>query len=56
MDRLQCAKCGESFYFDLELEGMTAESGEKMPLACPHCEHAWSYYRPEEEERKGTLH
>jgi hypothetical protein len=35
---------------------MTAESGEKMPLACPHCEHAWSYYKPEEEERKGTLH
>ena len=25
MDHFQCAKCGESFYFDLELEGMTAE-------------------------------
>jgi DNA-directed RNA polymerase subunit RPC12/RpoP len=56
MDHFQCAQCGESFYFDLELEGMTAEPGEKMPLACPQCEHAWSYYRPEGEERKDTLH
>jgi len=56
MDRFQCAKCGENFYFDLELEGMTAESGEKMGLACPHCEHAWSYYRPEENEGEATIH
>ncbi|MCG6944785.1 MAG: hypothetical protein LJE87_05510 [Deltaproteobacteria bacterium] len=56
MDRFQCASCGENFYFDLELEGMTAEVGEKMALACPHCEHAWSYYRPEEEAGESTLH
>ena len=56
MDRFQCAKCGESFYFDLELEGMTAESGEKMGLACPLCEYAWSYYRPEDNEGEDTIH
>jgi hypothetical protein len=33
---------------------MTAEPGEKIPLACPHCEHAWSYYRPEESEGEDT--
>jgi hypothetical protein len=48
MDRFQCAECGEYFYFDLELEGMTAEPDEKMDLACPLCEHPYSYYRPEE--------
>jgi len=56
MDRFQCAQCKENFYFDMELEGMVAEPGEKVPLACPHCEHQWSYYRPAEDAREITLH
>lgn len=56
MDRFQCAECEESFYFDLQLEGMIAKPGEKVALACPHCEHAWSYYKPEDIVIEGTLH
>jgi DNA-directed RNA polymerase subunit RPC12/RpoP len=56
MDRFQCAKCNESFYFDMELEGMAAKPGEKVPLACPHCEHPWSYYRPEDAVGEVTIH
>jgi DNA-directed RNA polymerase subunit RPC12/RpoP len=59
MDRFQCAQCGESFYFDMELEGMKAEPDEKVSLACPHCGHPWSYYRPQELEEgsgKATVH
>jgi DNA-directed RNA polymerase subunit RPC12/RpoP len=56
MDRFRCAECGEIFYFDMELEGMTAEPGEKIPLACPHCEHPWSYYSPDDLDQKPTLH
>ena len=48
VDRFLCAECEESFYFDMELEGMTAKAGEKLALACPHCEHPWSYYKPED--------
>ena len=55
MDRFQCAECSEFFYFDLELEGMKADPGEKLGLACPICEHQWSFYRPEEYDRKETL-
>ena len=56
MDRFQCAQCSESFYFDMELEGMEAKPGEKVSLACPHCQHQWSYYRPDEEDREITIH
>ena len=56
MDRFQCAQCNESFYFDMELEGMEAKPGEKVSLACPHCEHQWSYYRPEDVDREITIH
>jgi len=56
VDRFQCAECEESFYFDLQLEGMIAKPGEKVALACPHCEHAWSYYKPEDIVIEGTLH
>ena len=55
MDRFRCAECNETFYFDLELEGMTAEPGEKLPLACPLCGHGWSLYYPEGFEGEGTL-
>ena len=48
MDRFQCAACEESFYFDLQLEGMIADPGVKLALACPHCQHPWSYYQPED--------
>lgn len=48
MDRFQCAECEQIFYLDMEIEGMMAEPGEKLPLACPHCGHSWSFYRPEE--------
>ncbi|UCG12083.1 MAG: hypothetical protein JSU72_16480 [Deltaproteobacteria bacterium] len=48
MDRFQCAKCGETFYFDLELENMTAQPEEELPLACPHCDYGWSFYQPED--------
>ena len=54
MDRFQCAKCTEVFYFDMELEDMTAEPGEKLPLACPICEHSWSVYLPEDSEGEAT--
>jgi len=56
VDHFQCAECEESFYFDLQLEGMTAEPGEKVALACPQCEHPWSYYKPEDMEVEGSLH
>ena len=59
MDRFQCAQCNETFYFDMALEGMTAEADEKVSLLCPHCEHPWSYYRPqepEENDREATIH
>ena len=56
MDRFQCVECSEFFYFDLALEGMKAEPGEKLALACPICQHQWSFYRPENHERKETLH
>ena len=56
MDRFQCAQCNEIFYFDLEFEGMEAKPGEKVSLACPHCEHQWSYYRPEDFDKEITLH
>ena len=48
MDRFQCEECSEYFYFDLELEGMKAEPDEKLALACPICQHQWSFYRPED--------
>ena len=56
MDRFQCAQCNGTFYFDMELEGMRAEPNEKASLACPHCEHQWSYYRPEENDREARIH
>jgi DNA-directed RNA polymerase subunit RPC12/RpoP len=56
MDRFQCAQCSETFYFDMELEGMTAEPDEKVPLACPHCGHGWSFFRPEGVDREVTIH
>ena len=56
MDRFQCAQCNGTFYFDMELEGMRAEPNEKASLACPHCEHQWSYYRPEENEKEARIH
>jgi DNA-directed RNA polymerase subunit RPC12/RpoP len=56
MDRFRCAECGEIFYFDMELESMSAEPGDKIPLACPHCEHPWSYYSPEDLDQTYTLH
>ena len=55
MDRFECAECGEFFYFDLEFEGMAAEPGEKLPLACPMCEHPWARYRPEKMESEGSV-
>ena len=48
MDRFRCSQCDENFYFDLQLDGMEAEPGERVALACPFCEHQWSYYVPEE--------
>jgi len=56
MDRFQCAQCNEIFYFDMELEGMTAEADEKVSLACPHCEHEWSYFRPADVDKEVTIH
>jgi RNase P subunit RPR2 len=56
MDRFQCGQCNEIFYFDMELEGMEAKPGEKVSLACPHCEHQWSYYMPEDVDREITIH
>jgi hypothetical protein len=56
MDRFQCAECREFFYFDLELDGMSAEPGEKLPLACPLCQHPWSFYKPEDWEIEESLH
>jgi len=44
----QCEECGQFFYFDLKLEGMEAEPGQRLALACPHCEHRWSFFRPDE--------
>ena len=55
MDRFRCAQCGGAFYFDLRLEGMKAEPGEKLGLACPLCEHQWSYYAPEDLDLEETL-
>ena len=55
MDRFQCEECTEFFYFDMELEGMKAEPDERLALACPICEHAWSFYRPERLEKAKTL-
>jgi DNA-directed RNA polymerase subunit RPC12/RpoP len=48
MDRFECEECGQFFYFDLKLEGMEAEPGQRLALACPHCEHKWSFFRPDE--------
>lgn len=48
MDRFQCLECGEYFYFDMELEGMTASPGERVGLPCPHCMYPWSVYRPDD--------
>ncbi|MBW1980991.1 MAG: hypothetical protein JRJ12_07200 [Deltaproteobacteria bacterium] len=56
MDRFQCEECKEFFYFDLAFEGMSAEPGELVPLACPLCQHAWSRYLPDEWEHENTLH
>jgi hypothetical protein len=56
VDRFQCEECSGFFYFDLELEGMKAEPGEKLALACPICQHPWSFFRPENSEREETLH
>ena len=56
MDRFQCEGCGEFFYFDLELAGMKAEPGQRLALACPHCEQSWSFFRPEETEGIDVLH
>jgi len=56
MDRFQCEECGQFFYFDLELEGMEAEPGQRIALACPHCEHRWSFFRPEEPDGIKVLH
>ncbi len=56
VDRFQCEECNEIFYFDMELEGMKAEPHERLALACPVCEHAWSFYRPERLEKNETLH
>jgi hypothetical protein len=56
MDRFQCAECEEVFYFDLDFEGMTAFPGERVALACPHCGHQWSFYRPEDTEGKAMSH
>jgi hypothetical protein len=56
VDRFQCEKCSDFFYFDLELEGMAAEPDEKLALACPICLHPWSIYRPENPEREQPLH
>ena len=40
----------------MELEGMEAKPGEKVPLACPHCEYQWSYYRPANGDGEVTIH
>ncbi|HYR02132.1 MAG: hypothetical protein H6Q51_1627 [Deltaproteobacteria bacterium] len=56
MDRFQCEECGQFFYFDLKLEGMEAEPGQRLALACPHCEHRWSFFRPDETDGINVLH
>lgn len=56
MDRFQCGECNRFFYFDLELAGMTAEPDQRLALACPHCEHPWSFSRPEEPPAPKALH
>ena len=56
MDRFQCEECGQFFYFDLELEGIEAEPGQRLALACPHCEHRWSFFRPEEPDGITVFH
>jgi hypothetical protein len=56
MDRFECCECGQFFYFDLDLAGMSAEAGQRLALACPHCEHPWSIFRPDESPDPETLH
>ena len=48
LDRFQCEECSEFFYFDMVLEGMRAEPGDKLALACPICQHPLSFYLPED--------
>lgn len=56
MDRFQCEECGQFFYFDLELEGIEAEPGQRLALGCPHCGHKWSSFRPEKPDGIKVLH
>jgi DNA-binding transcriptional regulator YiaG len=46
MKKLQCAKCGQLFWTDLQVEEAIVASGEWIKIPCPKCAGEWVIVEP----------
>lgn len=46
MKKIQCAKCGQIFWKELEVDETLVASGEWIQTPCPKCEAEWAIVEP----------